>query len=99
VAVSDAIATFKVEAVFTDMLEPYPAEITQNEVRACPLNCVILSHARVTAYPETQLFPDSVQSKTLFLFKSREVVTLCSIKNNLEALFRISLYFYFLNVQ
>lgn len=60
VAVSDTTATFKVEAVFTDMLEPYPAEITQNEVRACTLNCVILSHARVTAYPETQLFLDSV---------------------------------------
>jgi uncharacterized beta-barrel protein YwiB (DUF1934 family) len=32
VFVSDTNPTMKVEAVFTDMLEPYPAEITQNEV-------------------------------------------------------------------
>ena len=31
--VSDLNPVMKVEAVFTDMLEPYPAEITQNEVR------------------------------------------------------------------
>ena len=33
VFVSDTNPSLKVEAVFTDMLEPYPAEITQNEVR------------------------------------------------------------------
>lgn len=33
VFVSDQSPTLKVEAVFTNMLEPYPAEITQNEVK------------------------------------------------------------------
>ena len=31
VQVNDATPTLKVEAVFTDVLEPYPAEITQSE--------------------------------------------------------------------
>ena len=31
VAVNDANPTLKVEAIFTDMMEPYPAEITQGE--------------------------------------------------------------------
>ena len=32
VIVGDQTPTMKIEAIFTDMLEPYPAEITQNEV-------------------------------------------------------------------
>jgi oligosaccharyltransferase complex subunit alpha (ribophorin I) len=33
VQVNDATPALKVEAVFTDMLEPYPAEITQSETQ------------------------------------------------------------------
>jgi hypothetical protein len=87
VAVSDATATFKVEAVFTDMLEPYPAEITQNEVRASALNnCVILSHSRAFAYTEAELLSNSLKLNHLFDSISVKIIFF-STQNNLELLF------------
>ena len=48
VAVNDANPTLKVEAVFTDMLEPYPAEITQGETQLVRFTD---SHYFLSPYP------------------------------------------------